>query len=108
MTKSMEYNTEEEANKEEKKRKGRRGEESEEKKKKIRVEVVKKKRIKNIRNKKTKQSQHNSSKNRNVPFLFHVKVSLSFWPSISMSRRMGTSSSFWQEFSWICAGSRSS
>jgi hypothetical protein len=44
----------------------------------------------------------------NTPFLFHVKVSLSFCPSISMSRRIGTSSSNWLLFSCTPAGSVSS
>ena len=43
-----------------------------------------------------------------LPFMFHVKASLSFCPSISMSRRMGTSTSDWDAFSWITAGSWSS
>lgn len=40
-----------------------------------------------------------------LPFMFQVKASLSFCPSISMSRRMGTSVSTWAAFSWITAGS---
>ena len=40
--------------------------------------------------------------------MFQVKASLSFWPSISMSRRMGTRTSAWVAFSWITAGSWSS
>lgn len=43
-----------------------------------------------------------------VPFMFQVKASLSFCPSISMSSRMGTSTSGWDAFSWITAGSWSS
>ncbi|TNN30284.1 hypothetical protein EYF80_059565 [Liparis tanakae] len=43
-----------------------------------------------------------------LPFMFHVKASRSFWPSISMSRRIGTSDSSWAAFSWITAGSWSS
>lgn len=40
--------------------------------------------------------------------MFQVKASLSFWPSISMSRRIGTSTSGCVAFSWITAGSWSS
>ena len=43
-----------------------------------------------------------------VPFMFQVKASRSFCPSISMSSRMGTSTSGWDAFSWITAGSWSS
>jgi len=43
-----------------------------------------------------------------LPFMFQVKASLSFWPSISMSRRIGTRTSAWVAFSWITAGSWSS
>lgn len=42
------------------------------------------------------------------PFIFHVKASLSFCPSISMSSRIGTSTSGCEAFSWITAGSWSS
>ena len=40
--------------------------------------------------------------------MFQVKASRSFCPSISMSSRMGTSTSGWDAFSWITAGSWSS
>lgn len=40
--------------------------------------------------------------------MFQVKASLSFCPSISMSRRIGTRTSDWVAFSWITAGSWSS
>lgn len=40
--------------------------------------------------------------------MFHVKVSRSFCPSISMSRRIGTRASICAAFSWITAGSWSS
>lgn len=43
-----------------------------------------------------------------LPFMFQVKASLSFWPSISMSKRIGTRTSVWVAFSWITAGSWSS
>lgn len=43
-----------------------------------------------------------------IPFMFQVKASRSFCPSISMSSRMGTSTSGWDAFSWITAGSWSS
>lgn len=43
-----------------------------------------------------------------IPFMFQVKASLNFCPSISMSSRMGTSTSGWDAFSWITAGSWSS
>lgn len=43
-----------------------------------------------------------------LPFIFQVKASLSFCPSISMSRRIGTRTSDWVAFSWITAGSWSS
>lgn len=43
-----------------------------------------------------------------LPFIFQVKASLSFWPSISMSRRIGTRTSDWVAFSWMTAGSWSS
>lgn len=44
----------------------------------------------------------------NWPFLFHVKVSRSFCPSISMSSRIGTKSSGWLAFSMFSCGSVSS
>lgn len=40
--------------------------------------------------------------------MFQVKASLSFWPSISMSNRIGTRTSVCEAFSWITAGSWSS
>jgi hypothetical protein len=43
-----------------------------------------------------------------IPFMFQVKASRSFCPSISMSSRMGTSTSGCDAFSWITAGSWSS
>lgn len=43
-----------------------------------------------------------------LPFIFQVKASLSFCPSISMSRRIGTRTSDWVAFSWMTAGSWSS
>ncbi len=43
-----------------------------------------------------------------LPFMFHVKASRSFCPSISMSSRMGTRISGWVAFSWMTAGSWSS
>ena len=43
-----------------------------------------------------------------LPFRFHVNVSLNFWPSISMSRRIGTNTSCWFPFSWMLEGSVSS
>lgn len=45
---------------------------------------------------------------RYLPFMFQVKASRSFCPSISISRRMGTSASTCAAFSWITAGSWSS
>ena len=38
------------------------------------------------------------------PFLFQVKQSRSFWPSSSMSRRIGTSTSDCKAFSWTWDG----
>lgn len=42
------------------------------------------------------------------PFLFQVNVSLSFWPSISMSSRIGTNTCFCEEFSNMAVMSVSS
>ena len=43
-----------------------------------------------------------------IPFLFHVKVSRSFCPSISMSNLIGTSTSGWTDASCSDAGFLSS
>lgn len=52
--------------------------------------------------------EHVGTAAAHIPFMFQVKASRSFCPSISMSSRMGTSTSGWDAFSWITAGSWSS
>ena len=64
--------------------------------------------LRGLRSRSSHKTSANCSGVISDSFLFQVNVSLSFWPSISMSSRIGTRTSFWDAFSRIVHGSVSS